>query len=94
LAQEFLEGSVLRAGPQLRINVQLVRVRDDFPPWSGRYDQEFIGRLGHSGRDFTRYRQQPRLNLGRGGRSYETSPEAYDLYLRARAMENPRSRRR
>ena len=39
-AQEFLEGSALRAGPQLPINVQLVRVRDDFPLWSGRYDQE------------------------------------------------------
>ena len=31
--------------------------------------------------------QQPRLSLGRGGRRYETSPEAYGLYLRARAME-------
>ena len=40
MAQEFLEGSVLRAGPQLRINVQLVSVRNDFPLWSGRYDQE------------------------------------------------------
>jgi serine/threonine-protein kinase len=28
-----------------------------------------------------------RLNLARGRRRYETSPEAYDLYLRARALE-------
>jgi tetratricopeptide (TPR) repeat protein len=29
-----------------------------------------------------------RLKLGRGRRRYETSTEAYDLYLRARALEN------
>src|SRR5262249_3332401 len=39
-ADYILEGSVLREGSQLRINAQLVRVRDDFPVWSGRYDQE------------------------------------------------------
>ena len=39
-AEYILEGSVLRAGQQLRINAQLVRVRDDFPLWSGRFDRE------------------------------------------------------
>src|ERR1041384_3452622 len=39
-ADYILEGSVLRAGHQLRINVQLVRVRDDFPLWSGAYERE------------------------------------------------------
>lgn len=39
-AEYILEGSVLRSGPQLRINAQLVRVRDDFSLWSGRYDRE------------------------------------------------------
>ena len=36
----IVEGSVLRAGPQLRINIQLVRARDDVPVWSGKYDQQ------------------------------------------------------
>src|SRR5262249_9920878 len=36
----ILEGSVLRAGQQLRINAQLVRARDDSPVWSNRYDRE------------------------------------------------------
>src|SRR5262249_27520864 len=36
-ADYILEGTVLRAGQQLRITAQLVRVRDDFPMWSGRY---------------------------------------------------------
>jgi TolB-like protein len=40
-ADYILEGSVLRFGHHLRINAQFVRVRDDFPVWSGRYDREF-----------------------------------------------------
>jgi TolB-like protein len=36
----ILEGSVLRVGQQLRINTQLVRVRDDLPIWSGKFDRE------------------------------------------------------
>ena len=36
----ILEGSVLRAGQQLRINAQLIRARDDSPLWTGRYDRE------------------------------------------------------
>ncbi len=36
----ILEGSVLRVGPQLRITAQLVRVHDDVPLWSARYDRE------------------------------------------------------
>jgi adenylate cyclase len=39
-ADYLVEGSVLRSGQQLRINVQLVRVSDDLPLWSGRYDRE------------------------------------------------------
>src|SRR5262245_45920892 len=38
-ADYILEGSVLRAGPQLRVGVQLIRVRDDFPLWSRRFDR-------------------------------------------------------
>ena len=39
-AEYILEGSVLLSGQQLRINAQLVRVRDDYPLWSGKYDRE------------------------------------------------------
>jgi TolB-like protein len=34
-AEYVLEGSVLLSGQQLRINAQLVRVRDDYSLWSG-----------------------------------------------------------
>jgi len=40
LSQDASNDFCMRAGQQLRINAQLVRVRDDFPLWSGRYDRE------------------------------------------------------
>ena len=81
-----LEGSVMRAGQQLRINAQLVRVRDDFPLWSGRYDREFTDVFAIQDEISRGIVNSLRLKLGRGRRRYETSTEAYDLYLRARAL--------
>jgi len=84
----ILEGSVLRAGQQLRINAQLVRVRDDFPLWSGRYDRPLTDVFAIQDELSRSIVNQLRLKLGRGRRRYETSVEAYDYYLRARALEN------
>ena len=84
----ILEGSVLRAGQQLRINAQLVRVRDDFPLWSGRYDRHLNDVFAIQDELSRNLVNQLRLKLGRGRRRYETSVEAYDWYLRARALEN------
>jgi TolB-like protein/Flp pilus assembly protein TadD len=86
-ADYILEGSVLRAGQQLRINAQLVRVRDDFPLWSGKFDRELpdvIAIQDEISRDIV---NSLRLKLGQGRRRYETSVEAYDLYLRARTLD-------
>jgi TolB-like protein/Flp pilus assembly protein TadD len=84
----ILEGSALRAGQQLRINVQLIRVRDDFPLWSGRYDRQLTDVFVIEDELSRNIVNQLRLKLGRGRRRYETSVEAYDYYLRARALEN------
>src|SRR6266567_4674809 len=83
----ILEGSVLRAGRQLRINAQLVRVRDDFPLWSGRYDRELTDIFAIQDEVSRGVVNGLRLKLGRGRRRYETSVEAYDLYLRARSLQ-------
>ena len=80
-----LEGSVLRAGQQLRINAQLVRTRDDFALWSGRYDRELTDVFAIQDEISRGIVNSLRLKLGRGRRRYETSVEAYDLYLRGRA---------
>jgi len=89
-ADYILEGSVLRAGQQLRINVQLVRVHDDFPLWSGRFDREVTDVFAIQDEIALGIVNNLRLKLGGGRRRYETSPDAYDLYLRARAMPNQR----
>ncbi|MCU1236451.1 MAG: repeat-containing protein [Candidatus Solibacter sp.] len=91
-ADYILEGSVLRSGPQFRINVQLVRVRDDFPLWSGTYEAELTDIFAMQEEISRGIVNNLRLKLGQGRRRYETSIEAYDLYLHARALPNQRSR--
>ena len=86
-ADYILEGTVLRSSQQLRITAQLVRVRDDFPMWSGRYDRELTDVFVIQDEISRGIVNSLRLKLGRGRRRYETSTEAYDLYLRASAME-------
>ena len=86
-ADYVLEGSVLRSGQQLRINAQLVRVRDDFALWAGRYDEELTDIFKIQDEVSRGVVNSLRLKLGRGRRRYETSVQAYDLYLRARALQ-------
>jgi TolB-like protein len=84
-ADYILEGSVVRAGQQLRINARLVRTRDDVPIWSGKFERELTNVLAIEDEISRGIVNSLRLNLGRGRRRYETSAEAYDLYLHARA---------
>jgi TolB-like protein/cytochrome c-type biogenesis protein CcmH/NrfG len=86
-ADYIVEGSVLRAGQQLRINAQLVRVHDDFALWSGKYDLEATDIFAIQDEISRGIVNSLRLKLGRGRRRYETSIEAYDLYLRGRGFE-------
>jgi TolB-like protein/tetratricopeptide (TPR) repeat protein len=85
-ADYVLEGSVMRSGPQLRVNVQLVRARDDFPVWSGRYDRELTDVFSIQDDISRGIVNSLRLKLNRGRRRYEISAEAYDFYLRARTQ--------
>ncbi len=87
-ADYILEGSVLRAGQQLRINVQLVRVRDDSLLWSGKFDRELTDILALQDEISRGIVNSLRLKLGQGRRRYEANAEAYDLYLRARASQH------
>lgn len=85
-AEYILEGSVFRSGQQLRINARLIRVRDDYPLWSGAYDEELTDVFAIQDKISRGIVNSLRLTIGRGRRRYETSVEAYDLYLRARAQ--------
>jgi TolB-like protein len=86
-ADYILEGAVLRSGQRLRINAQLVRVCDDFPLWAGKYDRELTDVFAIQDDISRSIVNELRLKLGHGRRRYETSVEAYDLYLRARALQ-------
>ena len=86
-AEYIVEGSVFRSGDQLRINAQLIRVRDDFPLWSGRYDREVTDVFAIQDEISRGIVNGLRLKLGGGRRRYETSTDAYDSYLRGRAYE-------
>ena len=86
LAADFiLEGSVMRVGQQLRINTQLVRVRDDVPVWSHRFEPQLTDVLSVEDEISRGIVNSLRLELGGGRRRYEVNQEAYDLYLQARA---------
>jgi TolB-like protein/DNA-binding winged helix-turn-helix (wHTH) protein/cytochrome c-type biogenesis protein CcmH/NrfG len=87
-AKLILEGSVLRSGDKLRVNVQLFRVADDVPIWSGRYDRELKDVFEVQDEISRSIVNELRLNLRRGQRRYNTNLEAYDLYLRARSLVN------
>jgi TolB-like protein/Flp pilus assembly protein TadD len=80
----IIEGSVQRSGQQLRTHVRLVRVRDDIPLWSGKFDRELTDIFAIQDEISRGIVNGLRLRLGRGRRRYETSVESYDLYLRAR----------
>jgi serine/threonine-protein kinase len=83
-----LEGSVLRSGDKLRINAQLVRVSDDVPLWSQRFEREMKDVFAIQDEISRGIVNSLRLKLGRGRRRYETSVEAYELYLRARTLNS------
>jgi TolB-like protein/Flp pilus assembly protein TadD len=85
-ADYIVEGSVLRAGQRLRIDVQLIRVHDDSPLWSGKFDSKSSDVFAIQDEISVAVVNNLRLKLGRGRRRYETSLEAYDLYLHARAL--------
>jgi serine/threonine-protein kinase len=82
----ILEGSVERALEHVRIRIQLIRVRDDLPLWSGRFDRALTDVLAIQDEISRGIVNSLRLQLGRGRRRYETSVGAYDLYLRGRAL--------
>jgi TolB-like protein len=84
-ADYIIEGSVVRSGQQLRIDTRLVRTRDDVPIWSGKFERELTDVPAIPDEISRGIVNSLRLKLGRGRRRYETSAEAYDLYLRARA---------
>jgi serine/threonine-protein kinase len=86
-----LEGSVRRAGDRLRITVRLSDVQNGFQLWSERYDRELEDIFDTQDEIAKAIAERLRVTLA-GGKEYRlveratTNVEAYQLYLKGRAL--------
>ena len=92
-----LEGTVRRAGPRLRITVQLANAADGYQLWSERYDRDmtdvFAVQDEIAGAIAARLRGTMRGDADRSRARVGTKNlEAYELLLRGRALQTKRGR--
>jgi TolB-like protein/DNA-binding winged helix-turn-helix (wHTH) protein/Tfp pilus assembly protein PilF len=85
-ANLVLEGSVLHSGDRLRVNVDLVRVADDTPIWSERYDRQLADVFTIQDEISRSVVNELRLKQIGGQRRYNTDLETYDLFLKAESL--------
>ena len=84
-----LEGSVRKAGQRLRITAQLIKCRDGFHLWSETYDRQLDDVFAIQDDVAREVAKELGVTLGVGEAMRAPggpSGEAYDLYLRARAL--------
>ncbi len=91
--KRVLEGSVRRAGNQIRINAQLIDAKNGGHLWAERYDGEFENIFALQDEITAKIVTALKVTLTSGDlarveRKPTTSIEAYDLYLRARERYN------
>jgi serine/threonine-protein kinase len=84
-ADLFLQGTVRLSGTQLRVNPRLVR-SDGTVEWTDQFDGELRDIFEVQDEISRAIVNRLRLTLGRGQRRYDTDPQAYELYLRGRAL--------
>jgi TolB-like protein/DNA-binding winged helix-turn-helix (wHTH) protein/Tfp pilus assembly protein PilF len=98
--QYVLEGSVRRDSGKVRINAQLIQVKDQVPLWSRQYDRELSHLLVLQGEIAQDVGEEILLALGDGAsptaghslRTPATTPyEAYDSYLKGLYFWNKRT---
>ncbi|HNP35146.1 MAG TPA: hypothetical protein PKK10_04785 [Woeseiaceae bacterium] len=84
----ILEGSVRKAGAEVRITAQLIQVDDGFHLWSETYDRELTDVFEIQDEIANEILQQLKSHLLTDdiaiAEVQQTSPEAYDLYLKAK----------
>lgn len=90
----IVEGSVRRDGPEVRITAQLVRVADGFHIWSETYDRKLESVFALQDEIAQRIGAALKLSLGVSApvaARAPIDPEAYDEYLKGRALLRQRS---
>jgi TolB-like protein len=85
-ANFVLEGTVLRSGQRLRINVDLVRVSDDTAIWSERFDRQLADVFAIQDEISRSVVNDLRLKQIGGQRRYNLKFDDYDRYLKAKSM--------
>jgi TolB-like protein len=84
----ILEGSVRKAGTQVRITAQLIQVDNGFHLWSETYDRELTDVFAIQDEIANEILKQLKAKLLGGdvlvAESKRTSPEVYELYLQAK----------
>lgn len=84
----ILEGSVRKAGDKVRITAQLIQVDNGFHLWSETYDRELTDVFAIQDEIANEILKQLRSRLLTDGtavaEAQRTSPEVYELYLRAK----------
>ena len=91
-----LKGTIQRVGDRLRVNVQLVRVRDGVLIWSEQFDKEFKNIFTIqktiaeqvAGKLIGKLSDEARTRLAK---HYTENPEAYQAYVRGRYFWNKRT---
>jgi class 3 adenylate cyclase/TolB-like protein/Tfp pilus assembly protein PilF len=89
-----LEGSVRKAGEQLRITIQLVDTSNEEPKWSQKYDRDIRDVFAIQGDIAKQVAEALRLQLLRGAEAIPMAPvstEAYVDYLRGRQAWSKRN---
>ncbi len=91
-----LEGSVRKLGNRIRITVQLVNVADGFHLWSERYDREMQDIFSVQDEIARSIADRLKVTLKGGGHQLVKAGtgnlEAYELYLKGRALAYQRGR--
>jgi adenylate cyclase len=88
-----LKGHVRRVGSTLRVNVQLVSTETGAILWSDRFDEDECGSQGKPDNIVTRIKDELEIKLidienARSLSERPNDPDAFDLVLRARSMQN------
>ena len=89
----IVEGSIRREGDQVRVTAQLIRVADGFHVWSETYDRELKGVFALQDEIAGRIGTQLQTSLGVAVAPTARAPippEAYDDYLKGRALSRKR----
>ena len=92
----ILEGSVQKAGGQVRVTVQLIKAVNDSHLWAETYDRNLVDVFQVESDVAQKIASSLEATLtGREKRAVELvgtkNPEAYEAYLRARALQNKQS---